>query len=388
MESNDLLGGKNIVMIVSGSISAYRTPDIIRDLKRSGARVKVILSSSAEQIIGREAMEWASEEPVITSLTGNMEHISLFDVDRENTVLLVCPATYNMIGKFAGGIADDTASTVFANALGTMIRTVIVPAMHMEMYESPVLRENMLKLKGYGVDFVSPRVEDGKAKLMWSEEIIDTILRRGNNNRTILIISGKSEVAIDPVRSLTNSSSGYTGICMAREAYRDGYDRIIYVGNSEYRIPYYCEFVKCNQTDEYYKIAEELVRNQKIDLIVIPAALSDFTVEKRDEKISSNESVSLVMKPREKLVDSIEGIMKSFKLHVPIIRFKLTNRKYVPETPDQVTVVNMVQEKPFGVKMNRYVIYDGEKKLMEKDMGKEELASILIKIGDGIIEKH
>ncbi len=388
MEINELLSGKNIVMIVSGSISAYRTPDIVRDLKRSGARIRVVLTDSATQIIGKETMEWASEEPIITNLTGNMEHISLFDGDRSNTILLVCPSTYNMIGKFAGGIADDTASTIFANALGTGIRTVIVPAMHMEMYESPILQENIVRLKGFGVDFVSPRVEDGKAKIMWSEEIIDTIVRRGNNSRTILIISGKSEVSIDPVRSLTNRSSGYTGVCIAREAYRDGYGRIIYVGNSEHRIPYYCEFIKCEQTDDYYRIVEESIRDQKIDLIAIPAALSDFTVEKSEKKIRSEKSVNLVMKPREKLVDKMEGVMKKFNLNIPIIRFKLTDRNYVPEDSDQVTVVNLVQERPFGISRNKYIIYDGEKKLMEKEMEKEELASILIKIGDGFIEKR
>lgn len=388
MEINNLLKDRNIVMIVSGSISAYRTPDIIRDLKRSGARVRVILTESATQIIGKETMEWASEEPVITSLTGNMEHITLFDKERENTILLVCPSTYNMIGKFAWGIADDTASTVFANALGTGIRTVIVPAMHMEMYDSPILRENIVRLKGFGVDFVSPRVEDGKAKIMWSEEIIDTILRKGSNGRTILIISGKSEVSIDPVRSLANRSSGYTGVCIAREAYRDGYDRIIYVGNSDHRIPYYCEFVRCEQTEDYYRIAEELVRDEKIDLIAIPAALSDFTVEKSDKKVRSDKSLTLALKPREKLLDKLEAISKTFKLHIPIIRFKLTDIDYVPETQGQVTVVNLVQERPFGMKKNRYIIYDGEKKLMDKEMEKEELASILIKIGDGTIEKH
>lgn len=94
------------------------------------------------------------------------------------------------------------------------------------------------------------------------------------------------------------------------------------------------------------------------------------------------------MKPREKLVDKMEGVMKKFNLNIPIIRFKLTDRNYVPEDSDQVTVVNLVQERPFGISRNKYIIYDGEKKLMEKEMEKEELASILIKIGDGIIEER
>ncbi len=388
MEKNDLLQGKNVVMVVTGSISAYRTPDIARDLKKCGATVKVVLSRSASEIIGKETLEWASEEPVLDRLTGNMEHISLFEHNKENAILLVCPATYNIIGKFAGGIADDPTSTIFANALGSEIKTVIVPAMHREMYESPILKSNIMKLQKLGVQFVAPRLEDGKAKLMYPEEIIDTLIRGKGNNKSLLIVSGRSEVPLDPVRSLVNKSSGYTGISLAREAYRNGYEKIIYIGNSDYRMPHYCEFIKCNLTDDFYRIAEDVVRNRKIDLIIIPAALSDFKLRQNDKKIKSTDIASLKLEPREKLLDRIAGIMKELKLNVPIIKFKLSDGNYVPENSDQVTVLNLIGEVPFGSKPNKYVIFDGNKKLMEKSMSKEELAMILIKIGDGLIEKH
>ena len=388
MEKNDLLQGKNVVMVVTGSISAYRTPDIARDLKKCGATVKVVLSRSASEIIGKETLEWASEEPVLDRLTGNMEHISLFEHNKENAILLVCPATYNIIGKFAGGIADDPTSTIFANALGSEIKTVIVPAMHREMYESPILKSNIMKLQKLGVQFVAPRLEDGKAKLMYPEEIIDTLIRGKGNNKSLLIVSGRSEVPLDPVRSLVNKSSGYTGISLAREAYRNGYEKIIYIGNSDYRMPHYCEFIKCNLTDDFYRIAEDVVRNRKIDLIIIPAALSDFKLRQNDKKIKSTDIASVKLEPREKLLDRIAGIMKELKLNVPIIKFKLSDGNYVPENSDQVTVLNLIGEVPFGSKPNKYVIFDGNKKLMEKSMSKEELAMILIKIGDGLIEKH
>ena len=152
---NKLLSGMNIVMIVSGSISAYRTPDIVRDLIKSGASVRVILSKAASRIIGKQALEWASEQSVIEELTGNMEHINLFAENREKTVLLVCPATYNMVGKMANGIADDPSGTVFANAIGSHINTVIVPAMHMEMYDNPIMGKNLKILEELGVKIVS-----------------------------------------------------------------------------------------------------------------------------------------------------------------------------------------------------------------------------------------
>lgn len=388
MEKNDLLQGKNVVMVVTGSISAYRTPDIARDLKKCGATVKVVLSRGASEIIGKETLEWASEEPVLDRLTGNMEHISLFEHNKENAILLVCPATYNIIGKFAGGIADDPTSTIFANALGSEIKTVIVPAMHREMYESPILKSNIMKLQKLGVQFVAPRLEDGKAKLMYPEEIIDTLIRGKGNNKSLLIVSGRSEVPLDPVRSLVNKSSGYTGISLAREAYRNGYEKIIYIGNSDYRMPHYCEFIKCNLTDDFYRIAEDVARNRKIDLIIIPAALSDFKLRQNDKKIKSTDIASVKLEPREKLLDRIAGIMKELKLNIPIIKFKLSDGNYVPENSDQVTVLNLIGEVPFGSKPNKYVIFDGNKKLMEKSMSKEELAMILIKIGDGLIEKH
>ncbi|MHB1440917.1 MAG: bifunctional phosphopantothenoylcysteine decarboxylase/phosphopantothenate--cysteine ligase CoaBC [Cuniculiplasma sp.] len=379
---NKLLSGMNIVMIVSGSISAYRTPDIVRDLIKSGASVRVILSKAASRIIGKQALEWASEQSVIEELTGNMEHINLFAENREKTVLLVCPATYNMVGKMANGIADDPSGTVFANAIGSHINTVIVPAMHMEMYDNPIMGKNLKILEELGVKIVSPRIEDGKAKIMWSDEIIDTILRKKSRGKTILIISGRSDVKIDPVRSLVNRSTGYTGVCMAREAYRNGYDNIIYLGNSDYRIPHYCEYINCSETDDFYSKAELIIRSRKIDLITIPAALSDFSITPSEKKIKSDFAVEIPLNIREKLIDLVVKIMKELNLKVPIIRFKLTDEEYSPKDRGQITVVDNASENPFGIRENRYTIYDGNKRLLERTMTKEELASILLRIGE------
>ncbi len=373
------LDNHRIIMSVGGSISAYRTPDIVRDLKREGAEVQCILSDAASKIIGEEALEWASGMPVLRHLTGVMEHITFFEDQRKKNVFLMCPATYNQIGKIASGIADGMAETMFANALGTGTEIVVVPAMHYEMYNSAINMENIRKLRKLGVNVVEPRIEDGKAKIMWSDEIIDEILRRNVKNESILIISGKSELPIDPVRSLSNKSSGLTGISLVRAARRMGYEKITYLGNSEYRIPLYCSWIKAYNIDDFYQKTIDFLRENRVDYIIIPAALSDFRYEKSGEKIESKREIELLLKPREKLVEHINEITEKWEKKPRIIRFKLGRDDFEPQADyDYMTILNRVSDEPFGEGKREYTIFKGKEKIKKEKMDKIELAAFIL----------
>jgi phosphopantothenoylcysteine decarboxylase/phosphopantothenate--cysteine ligase len=372
------LKGQEITMVVGGSISAYRTPDIIRDLKSNGASVKVILSNAASKIIGKQTLEWASEMIVLEELTGLMEHINFFSSNDLHKTLLICPATYNMVGKMANGIADTPAETIFANALGMKINTVIVPAMHLEMYLNPIFQRNINALKAEGVKFVEPRIEDGKAKIMWTEEIIDTILRKKSTKEKILIVSGKSELRIDPVRSITNKSTGYTGITLTRQAFVSGYEEITYIGNSDYRIPYYCKVIPCEEIDQFYKLSTDKIKENEYDFIFIPAALSDFSLEPSPTKIKSEKLIDIHLKAREKLIDNIRQLIKEKMYITKLVRFKLGDDNYVGEKNNDIIVFNNVSQLPFGTKGNHYKIFKGEQILKEGDYSKEELSRIII----------
>ncbi|MGP6239199.1 bifunctional phosphopantothenoylcysteine decarboxylase/phosphopantothenate--cysteine ligase CoaBC [Cuniculiplasma sp. SKW4] len=379
-KSYHLLEGYRIFISVGGSISSYRTPDIIRDLRREGAEVHCILSPAAEKMIGAQALEWASGNVVIKELTGRMEHITFFENNDKRNVLLMCPATYNQIGKIANGIADGVAETFFSNAIGMDIPVVVVPAMHLEMFRNPVNSRNIDSLKQIGVKIVEPRIEDGKAKIMWSEEIIDTILQREETKKSILIISGTSELKIDPVRSLINRSSGLTGISLARAAKRDGFNRIVYLGNSNYRVPLYCQWIEAHDVDDFYSKTRELLAREEFDYIVIPAALSDFKYESRDKKIESKSNVTITLEPREKLIVHILEISKKWKKRPRIVRFKLGEDDFTPSNDsDYMTILNLVSDKPFQEVSNRYSIFRGKERIMNQIMNKIELADFIIR---------
>jgi phosphopantothenoylcysteine decarboxylase/phosphopantothenate--cysteine ligase len=374
------LDGYRIFISIGGSISSYRTPDIVRDLRREGAEVHCILSQSAEKMIGEQALEWASGNPVIRELTGKMEHITLLENRDKRNVLLMCPATYNQIGKIANGIADGVSETFFSNALGMKIPIVIVPAMHLEMYRNPIITRNLKILKEVGVSVVEPRIEDGKAKIMWSEEIIDTILQKEENQKSVLIISGMSEVKIDPVRSLSNRSSGFTGISLARAAKRSGFHRIVYLGNSIYRIPLYCEWIKACDVEDFYSKTVGILEKEQFDYIIIPAALSDFKFEAYKKKIQSTSELTINLEPREKLVNAILEKTRSWKKKPRIIRFKLGDEDFTPDSDiDYITILNLVSDDPFRESTNRYSIFKGRERIMNKIMNKIELADFIIR---------
>jgi len=166
-----------VVVGVTGSVAAVRTPELVRKLVREGFEVECVMSDSACQIIGPSVLEWSSEKPVITKLTGAVEHVRLLGVKGEAAALLISPSTSNTISKIACGIDDTSVTTMAATALGCGRKVVIVPAMHQSLYENPFVAENIAKLKKAGVVFVGPRIEEGKAKIAHDADIIEALKR-------------------------------------------------------------------------------------------------------------------------------------------------------------------------------------------------------------------
>ncbi len=169
---NGSLAGKQIALGVTGSIAAIRVVDLIRDLARSGAEIHCIMTPAACQIIHPYALEYAATFPVITEITGRVEHVEFCGICGRADLLLIAPATANTIGKMAMGI-DDTPVTTFATtALGSNKPVVVVPAMHEAMYNHPSVVKNIQMLRNMGVTVIDPRIEEGKAKIASSQNII------------------------------------------------------------------------------------------------------------------------------------------------------------------------------------------------------------------------
>lgn len=357
------LSGKRVVLAITASISVYRIPDLIRDLRREGADVTVGMSREAASMISPNVMKWASEKEVVTEITGYIEHISCFQGPPEDTLLLVCPASYNFIGKASSGISDDVPSLFFSFALGNGNPVLIAPVMHEGMMVNPINRDNLQKLKGAGASIVPPLIHFGKAKISDTEKIVDYAARALIGHRLmgkkVLIIGGKGEEKIDPVRTITNSGTGTTAWWLVRSAFRLGADKIVYIGNSQQGVPDYAEHHHSTTMEEYVKNTGEAFARESFDIVFNSASLPDYKLEKSfSEKLDSSGPVELKLITGEKLNSIIRVHHKG-----SLVVFKLSRRKEPEEIrksfrdvdPDIIVFNPFTDRKlPFGAVSNDY----------------------------------
>ena len=357
------LSGKKVVLAVTASISIYRIPDLIRDLRREGAAVTVGMSREAASMINPNIMKWASEQEVVTEITGYIEHISCFDGDPHDTLLMVCPASYNFIGKASSGISDDVPSLFFSFALGNGNPVLIAPVMHEGMMVNPINQANLQKLEGAGVAIVPPKMHSDKAKISETEKLVDYAARSLNRHilmgRRAMIIGGKGEEKIDPVRTITNSGTGTTAFWLVRSAFRMGAERIVFIGNSQQAFPDYVEYHPASTMDQYEKHTVEGFSGDSFDFVINSASLPDYKLEKSfKEKLDSSGPVELKLVTGKKLNSEIRKHHKGV-----LVVFKLSREKEPQEIrigfrevePDIIVFNPFTDEKlPFGSVSNEY----------------------------------
>ncbi len=163
------LDGKTIALCVTGGIAAIEAPKIARHLRRYGAEVHAYATPTAFQFVGEMALEWGTGKPVVSKLSGLAEHICLEDL------VLVAPATYNVINSIVNGIADSSVTTLIASALGKKVPILLAPTMHESMYHNPILQENLERAQHYGITIIPPRVGEGKAKIPSTKTLVDAV---------------------------------------------------------------------------------------------------------------------------------------------------------------------------------------------------------------------
>ena len=299
--TTQLLAGKRIVVGVAGSIAAIEVPRTIRELIRHGADVRAVMSAEAARLIGPEALEWATGHPPVLQLTGNVEHVTLLGPgEGQADLYLVAPATANTVSKIAHGIDDTPVTSCASVALGGRVPILLAPAMHSHMGVNPAVRENLDKLRGWGVGVIEGPSVEGEDKIASPEEVAAAVLHRLARGpwagRKVVVIGGASREAIDEVRSITNESSGRSAIALANQAYFRGADVTLWAGALEVAVPSWVP------TEHWHGVTDlvALARRRRADLagsaaVLVPAALSDFTVERRPGKISSREVESLTL---------------------------------------------------------------------------------------------
>jgi len=279
---------KNILLGVTGGIAAYKSANIVSMLKKKGYNVKVIMSENATKIITPLTLETLSKERVYVDMWDKtphfeVEHISLAEWA---DVVLVAPATYNIVGKIANGIADDMLSTVIS---ATTKPVFFALAMNVNMYNNPILKENINKLKKYGYRFIDS--DEGflacnvnaKGRLKDEKEIVKIIedhfqeeeLDRYLTGKTVLITAGRTEEAIDPVRYISNRSSGQMGYSLAIAARKLGAEVILVSGPTELSQPEGLKkFIKVRSAQEMYEAA--IKEFPQVDIAIACAAVADY----------------------------------------------------------------------------------------------------------------
>ena len=387
---SDTLAGKTVVVGVTGSIAAVRVIDLIRDLIRRGAQVHCVMSAAAQQILHPYALEYATAHPVITEITGRVEHVQLCGVGGQADLLLIAPATANTIGKMACGI-DDTPVTTFATtALGSGKPVAVVPAMHEAMYRHPAVRKNLEALQDMGVALIDPRIEEGKAKIADSARVVFEVERllgpADLAGKRIVITSGSNAEAVDPIRILTNRASGKTGTALAQEARRRGAE-VCLVHRFPSDIPVRQVYAE-SAREMLDAVLAEVARG--CDALISAAAVADYTLDRQAEKIRSGQELVLHLMPTQKIIKTAreahpELKMVGFKAETGVTDEQLLERakRSMQGAGLDLVVANDVSRGGMGTDDNRVLIIDRQGRCREA-AGKKGL--IAQRIIDALVE--
>ncbi|MFW9787981.1 MAG: bifunctional phosphopantothenoylcysteine decarboxylase/phosphopantothenate--cysteine ligase CoaBC [Candidatus Thorarchaeota archaeon] len=314
---SNLLDGKKIALGITGSVGAVECVALARKLMRHGAEIITVMSQMAQTIIHPYLMEWATGNPVITELTGQIEHVTLAGKHKDHVdLLLIAPSTANTIGKIANGIDDTPVTTTASSAIGAGIPVVIVPAMHESMYDHPAVIENIEKLKGMGITVVSPRMEEAKAKIPAVDTIVDQVLAilgpRDLDGKHFIVTAGPTRGWIDRVRFITNPSTGKMGIAIAEELLRRGATVSLVLGPTSESGPDLADIHKVATSEEMLQAVLSELSSRKTDGFVSAAAVLDYTpATKEDSKLASgSESLSVKLVPTKKIIEEARSAYK------------------------------------------------------------------------------
>ena len=352
------LAGKKIVLCISGSVAAYKSIELARLLMRHGADVTCVASKAATDLIKPSYFKWATGNEVITKLTGDLEHIKIADY-KQSDLIVVYPCTANTLGKLANGIDDTPISTVLSVGFGSKIPIVIALAMHEAMYENAAVRKNMEFLKGK-IEFIGPNMVEGKAKASEPEEVLDFVLKKFGSSsklhgKKVLITAGPTIEYIDPVRVITNQSTGKTGVLLASEFVSAGAKITLIYGPGKESPPNGVRLVRVETSKEMFDAVRKEMK-QKFDIVILAAAVSDYTPERLNKtKIKSIPNKILIkLKHAPKIIDVIKKTQRDvflvgFKAEANTSREKLINeaRKKLKESKADLIVANDIGLKKY-----------------------------------------
>ena len=315
---------KKILLIICGGISAYKSLELIRSLKKRGAQIKTILTESAKQFVTPLSVSSLSQEKVYSDLFSlenetEMDHISL---SRWSDVILVAPATANTISKISSGSSDDLASTVI---LASNKDIFLVPAMNVRMWEHPSTKENVVKLKNYGFNFIGPEIGDmacgefGEGKMSEPkliEEKIEIYFKNLSKNKKYkaLVTAGPTHEYIDPIRFISNKSSGKQGYALAKSLLKKGFETTLISGPTSLQVEKDINLIKVETAEEMFRATQNSL---PVDVAIFSAAVGDYKVKEiSKEKIKKQDKINLEL---EKNVDILNYISNHNSLRPKLV---------------------------------------------------------------------
>ncbi|MEW6052383.1 MAG: bifunctional phosphopantothenoylcysteine decarboxylase/phosphopantothenate--cysteine ligase CoaBC [Nitrospirota bacterium] len=382
-----MLKNKSVLLGITGGVAAYKAIDVIRRLREEGSSVTVIMTGAAKNFVTPLSLEVASQNRVYADLYSSpMAHITL---PAQADIMLVAPATANIIGKFANGIADDLLSTIFLAYRGI---TVIAPSMNWRMYENPVLQKNLSALVSHGAIQVGPEKgglacgEEGMGRMAEVSDIIEAVqialTPKDLEKERILVTAGPTREYLDPVRFLSNRSSGKMGYAIAKAALRRGAEVALISGHSSLHRPRGMKFISVDTSEDMLNAVQSELPSATV--LVMSAAVADYSpAEYVKNKIGKTKEILLRLRQTPDIVSSA-GIEKNRPFIIGFAAetgWKIENarRKLKGKNMDMVVLNDVTEEgSGFDVDTNRVAIIDREQETELPLLSKISVANVIL----------
>jgi phosphopantothenoylcysteine decarboxylase / phosphopantothenate---cysteine ligase len=398
---NNLLE-KKILLIICGGISAYKSLEIIRSLKKKNAEIKTILTKNAKKFVTALSITSLSKGKVYDDLfsvenESEMDHISL---SRWSDVILVVPATANTISKLSTGATDDLASTVMVASDKDIF---LAPAMNVRMWEHPSTKENLEKLKTFGYKIIGPEIGDmacgefGEGKMSEPIKIIKVIENYFNNlsqnkKYKALVTAGPTREYIDPIRFITNKSSGKQGFELAKSLSKKGFETTLISGPTNLKVDKDINFIKVETADQMFK---ETQNRLPTDVAIFSAAVADFKIrEQKDYKIPKKDYLNLNLEKNIDILNYVSNhnslrpkLVIGFAAETHDIKYNAQN-KLMEKNCDWI-IANDISKKNIGFDsdFNEVTIFYKDKKKNDEKLMRKKKSDISDEIIDRVISQ-
>ncbi|MBI4131701.1 MAG: bifunctional phosphopantothenoylcysteine decarboxylase/phosphopantothenate--cysteine ligase CoaBC [Nitrosarchaeum sp.] len=386
------LSEKKIVLCVAGSVAAYKAIELARLLMRHGADVTCVTSDAVTKLVQPDYFKWATGNEVITKLTGELEHIKLADYNQSD-LIIVYPATANTLGKLANGIDDTPISTVLTVGFGSKIPILMCLAMHAAMYDNAAVKKNVEFLKNK-IEFLTPQMIEGKAKATEPEDVLEYVLRKFGfssilKNKKVLMTAGPTIEYIDPIRIITNQSSGKTGVLLASELISAGAKVTLVYGPGIEKPPNGAKIIKISTSKEMFDVVKKEM-SKEFDIVIMAAAISDYTPENPSKnKIKSiKNKLKISLKKAPKIIDQIKKYQKNvflvgFKAETNLSKNELITlaKKKMNESDADMIVANDIGSIRYrkNPESNEVLVIDSHKVISSGWIKKEKIAKFIRK---------